>query len=70
MMSRHTPQVSAGLAFVGDTGMRRPQQTAPLKPTTTPGSGEGGTFSLRCGQLSISAQVSSVVFRVRELRSS
>ena len=39
------------------TGIRRPQQATPLKPTTNPSSGEGGTFSLRCGQLSISAQV-------------
>lgn len=41
------------------TGMRRPQQASAPKPSTTPGHGEGGTFSLRCGQLSISAQVSS-----------
>ena len=40
------------------TGMRRPQQASPPKPSTTLGNGEGGTFSLRCGQLSISAQVS------------
>ncbi|KAL3160063.1 hypothetical protein ABBQ38_009778 [Trebouxia sp. C0009 RCD-2024] len=40
-------------------GMRRPQQASAPKPSTTPGHGEGGTFSLRCGQLSISAQVNA-----------
>ena len=54
----HTVQVSPQLVVVGDTGIRRPQQTIHPKPTSSSSSGEGGTFSLRCGQLSISAQVS------------
>lgn len=37
--------------------MRKAPQAGPIKPLATPGMAEGGTFSLRCGQLSISAQV-------------
>ncbi|KAL0047976.1 hypothetical protein WJX82_004829 [Trebouxia sp. C0006] len=40
-------------------GSRKASTAGPPKPSAAPGMGEGGTFSLRCGQLSISAQVNA-----------
>ncbi|KAL0030394.1 hypothetical protein WJX79_000988 [Trebouxia sp. C0005] len=40
-------------------GARKASTAGPSKPSAAPGMGEGGTFSLRCGQLSISAQVNA-----------
>lgn len=40
---------------VGPAGMRK---AAPVQRPAGPVAGEGGTFALRCGPLSVSAQVS------------